>query len=103
MTTAPEEDICPLGTEAILTMQELEAIAQGETWACPTVNLMSVIMSYKLNISNEVHLILQKVVKLVRFSRVKMMQQHLHMKVSKWHQFTFIIQHATNFQVNILI
>ena len=48
MATAPE-DICPPGTEAMLTMEELEAIAEGETWACLTVNLMSVIMSYKLN------------------------------------------------------
>ena len=94
MATAPEQDICPPGTEAMLTMEELEAIAEGETWACLTVNLISVVMSYKLNISNEVHLILQKVVKIVRFSRVKKTQQHLHMKVSKWYQLTFIIQHS---------
>ena len=65
VATAPKEDICPPGTEAMLTMEELEAIAEGETWECLTVNLLSVIMSYKLNISNEVHLILQKVVKIV--------------------------------------
>ena len=92
MATAPEDDICPPGTEAMLTMEELEAIAEGETWEFLTVNLMSLIMSYKLNISNEVHLILQKVVKIVRFSRAQKTQQHLHMKVSNWHQFTFIIQ-----------
>ena len=39
MTTPTEEEgKCPPGTETLLTMEELEAIAEGETWAFLIVN-----------------------------------------------------------------
>ena len=38
VTRPPEEEgICPPGTETLLTMEELEAIAEGETWAFLTL------------------------------------------------------------------
>ena len=45
VTADEEENICPPGTETLLTMDELEAIAEGKTWAFFTVNSFSLIMS----------------------------------------------------------
>ena len=41
VTADKEENICPPGTETLLTMDELEAIAEGKTWAFLTVNSIS--------------------------------------------------------------